>query len=389
MRKIYGVIGANYGDEGKGRFVDFIANRNPGSIVVRHNSGGQAGHTVQVGEKRHVFHHFGSGTLRGIPTFLTHNFVVNPMIFNDEWRQLAEIGVTPMVYMDSRCRMSTFLDMILNQLTEHSRGEKAHGSCGVGFGDTIQRHIYDNVKLDVSARRPDLSEHQLMRYFMNQVEERELLKNPSTPPLSRFLNAASAGNVSWGKYWAEYRFMMDRVRIIPNPEEFLRSRDTIIFEGAQGLMLHEDHEYAPHVTWCRTGGEDMAAVLREAYIEDELHLLYATRSYVTRHGNGPFPEFDPSVEDRVPADPTNMPNAWQGKLRYGKLNFQQLMGRIGFDMIKVETMHPNTTWSIGVSCADQHPLDEDFAMVAQLVGNGPDSSDTTVDESWLDQEQRN
>ena len=82
------VIGSNFGDEGKGLVVDYLC-KTGGEVVVRFNGGAQAGHTVVTPEGlRHVFRHFGSGTLYGVPTFLSQFFIVNPIIFFHELQDL-------------------------------------------------------------------------------------------------------------------------------------------------------------------------------------------------------------------------------------------------------------------------------------------------------------
>ena len=86
------VIGANFGDEGKGLVTDYLCSQGAG-VVVRFNGGAQAGHTVVTPEgERHVFRHFGSGTFLGVPTFLSQFFVCNPILFFEERKQLIDLG---------------------------------------------------------------------------------------------------------------------------------------------------------------------------------------------------------------------------------------------------------------------------------------------------------
>ena len=80
------VIGAQYGDEGKGRTVDYFTRecKNGDMAVVLTNGGAQRGHTVVKGDKRHIFHHFGSGTMNCADTIISEIFQVNPMVFSTE-----------------------------------------------------------------------------------------------------------------------------------------------------------------------------------------------------------------------------------------------------------------------------------------------------------------
>src|SRR5262249_26694101 len=139
-RNATAVIGANFGDEGKGLAVDAIVALDPDAAVIRFNGGAQAGHTVVAEDgRRHVFSHFGAGTLRGAATFLSRFFVVQPSIFAREAVELAGIGVKPSVFVDPDAQVTTPFDVLINQWVEETRGRSRHGSVGVGFGETIER----------------------------------------------------------------------------------------------------------------------------------------------------------------------------------------------------------------------------------------------------------
>lgn len=82
MKDIKIVIGANFGDEGKGKLTDYYTKNADNCIVVCSNGGAQRGHTVLKSDgTRHVFHHFGSGTLNGADTYLPEDFILNPLVF--------------------------------------------------------------------------------------------------------------------------------------------------------------------------------------------------------------------------------------------------------------------------------------------------------------------
>jgi adenylosuccinate synthase len=89
MKNAYVVIGANYGDEGKGQVVHKLAKQNTNVTVVRYSGGAQAGHTVTTDDgKRHVFSHIGAGTFAGAKTWLSDEFIVNPVMFLKEHQLL-------------------------------------------------------------------------------------------------------------------------------------------------------------------------------------------------------------------------------------------------------------------------------------------------------------
>ena len=97
--QVKAVIGAAFGDEGKGSCTAFLSN--PSTLVVRYNGGAQAGHTVIHNGARHVFHHFGSGSFKGAATYLSRHFLVNPLLWQNELTELLELGIDPVLYINS------------------------------------------------------------------------------------------------------------------------------------------------------------------------------------------------------------------------------------------------------------------------------------------------
>jgi adenylosuccinate synthase len=95
MRKA--VIGLGFGDEGKGMFTDYLCSQLPDAMVVRFSGGHQAGHTVEYKNKRHVFANFGSGSLRGNPTYWSKHCTVEPLGLFNELDILNRRGVLPSI----------------------------------------------------------------------------------------------------------------------------------------------------------------------------------------------------------------------------------------------------------------------------------------------------
>ena len=119
MQKVKVVIGANFGDEGKGMITDFFAAeaelKDEKVLVICSNGGAQRGHTVKSPSgMRHVFHHFGSGTFAGADTWLPGYFILNPMIFMNEYEELLkDMGK---IYLNPDSPVTTPYDMIINQM---------------------------------------------------------------------------------------------------------------------------------------------------------------------------------------------------------------------------------------------------------------------------------
>lgn len=309
----YAVIGSGYGDEGKGLITDYLAI--PDSIVIRYNGGAQAGHTVTTENFRHVFHHFGSGTLRGAKTYLSRYFILNPYIFNTELDTLVKADISPVVYCDEWAMITTPYDMMINQMAEEHRGNERHGSCGVGINETI-------VRCD-SSHRTNMRDACLWNFGSRLKNIRDdylpwRLKDMGIP-----FNETWKRRVRNDKIFDEYVASMERMKkhiILLEETDIVAKIKTsqVIFEGAQGLMLDRGHRFYPHVTPSKTGLPNISAIMgRQTNEKPELNLIYVTRAYATRHGAGPFPN---EIEGMQFEDKTNVPNMWQSNLRFGHLN---------------------------------------------------------------------
>lgn len=302
------VIGANYGDEGKGLVTDYLCAKEGAGVVVRFNGGAQAGHTVVTPEgTRHVFHHFGSGTFLGIPTFLSRFFVCNPILFGQERSGL--VGAKPEIWADPECLVTTFADMLYNQRLEDVRDTTRHGSCGVGFNATIVRHKEIPLRMndlwrDLRQVEPILEE--IIHFYQDETRLGKTLE--VTPEMiESFLNECH--------YLAEH--------VSPaTPWDF----EDPVFEGAQGLLLDQNrYQDMPYLTRSNTGMQNVRRLCDEMEIDGVLP-YYVSRAYLTRHGAGPLPGEWPYRY----ADDTNVDHPYQGALRFAPLD-QLLQTRCRID----------------------------------------------------------
>lgn len=298
--KARAVVGSNFGDEGKGAVTDFLC-RTGGGVVVRFNGGAQAGHTVVTPEGlAHVFGHLGSGTLYGVPTFLSQHFICNPILFFRELKHLHSLGVTVEVFAHPDCLVTTFADMIVNQRKERKRGAGAHGSCGVGIHETMQRSAVPELRVTMSD---------LWNRSISLPSKIEQICNR----WARFRTGESIDEPGMAKHFLE---MCEAFANAVSPAGIGQCKDPI-FEGAQGLLLDQGRkEFHPHVTHSNTGMRNVRELCAQAGI-DEVETYYVSRTYMTRHGAGPLPGHDPamSFEDR-----TNVAHPWQGTLRFAPLD---------------------------------------------------------------------
>lgn len=354
MKKIMAVIGANFGDEGKGLMTDYLANENrENAIVVRSNGGAQAGHTVTMPDgRRHVFGHFSAGTFAGLPGFLSEYFVLNPMLFMKELRTLRDLGEWMEIYADKQCMVTTPYDMIINQIAEQWRGADKHGSCGVGFNETITRCLAsDEFKLTLA----DLADTELTRRKLTAIREKYVskrLKMLGIHEIPARFTELLAGDALMEGFLFNVAQMLKVMKV--SDIWLLKNYDTIIFEGAQGLMLDEDHPYFPHVTRSHTGIHNVVAMMAKLGCKEEmLEVVYTTRAYLTRHGAGPFPtELSYKPYPRI-EDMTNVPNPYQDTLRYGLVNINELVRNIRNDLEHAVKHHIQCRVAISVTCLDQ------------------------------------
>lgn len=305
--KARAVIGANFGDEGKGLVVDYLC-QTGGEVVVRFNGGAQAGHTVVTPEGlRHVFGHFGSGTFYGVPTFLSQFFVINPVAFFREEAALEAQGVTAQVFAHPDCLVTTFADMMINQHKERMRGDKPHGSCGLGVHETMQRSGVAELKITMSD-------------LWNRAGS---LPKKLEEICDRYARFRTGKMIVEPDMFRVYLEMCERLAQRVHPAGIGQCKDPI-FEGAQGLLLDQNNkEFRPHLTHSSTGMKNVLALCAQAGITG-VEKYYVSRTYLTRHGAGPLPGEDPKLSYE---DLTNVPHPFQGALRFAPLDYGALKRR--------------------------------------------------------------
>lgn len=340
------VIGASYGDEGKGRTVDWLAApEGPAALVVRSNGGAQAAHTVvRPNGARHVFHHIGSAALHGARTHLSRFMVSHPVMFSQERVQLRQHRVVPVVTADPRGFVTTPWDMMINQAIEFARGGGRHGSCGLGFGETVGRCEAGNFPLTVA----DLHDRALADKVL-EIRDRwlparraELELDPGTSPLE-FANSD-----------ALLRNFLDHCdtfvrQVALRADADISSEEAVIFEAAQGLLLDQNAAGFPFLTRSNTGMANIAAIAAEAGIAD-VDPVYVTRCYLTRHGRGPMEDERDIARWFTVDDPTNRPNTWQESLRFGLIDPTRLGARIRSDIAVAGIAGAA---SLAITCLDQ------------------------------------
>ncbi|MBE9610520.1 adenylosuccinate synthetase [Chitinilyticum piscinae] len=312
------VFGLGFGDCGKGRFVDALAARLDAHTVVRYNGGGQAGHTVVLDDGRsHIFAQFAAASfLPGVHTVLAAPFVLHPGGLLHEAALLAGKHCPPLwprLLIDAACRVTTPWLQAAGRWRELRRGAAAHGSCGIGFGATVELSL---TQPDASLSYGELLDSTVTLAKLQR--QRELLQDEFAGDERFATELAALLDIALPRRWL--RQVRELLALSPpaSPAHISRQLQRpghVIFEGAQGMLLDEHYGFHPHTTWSSTGPQAAAQVARH-YGLDEPHAHYgALRSYLTRHGAGPLPSEDPALD--VLAEPHNADTGWQGRFRRG------------------------------------------------------------------------
>ena len=318
MVEVKFVIGANYGDEGKGlvsaKYAYNAFKEDKGCLTILYNGGPQRGHTVEdMTGFRHVYHHLAAGSTWGSDTYFHPDFMINPMTFVPEYDDIH--GKCPVfdVFVDRKCKLITPYDMMANQLKETGRGDKRHGSCGMGIYETWHRS-YDVFDKSVQGCYADFSQQE------DRIKIKAFLANVRRYYEARGVRFDSFPGIDFEgleeHYINDFYEMVDYCEQVDNPVDLFDRYDTIIYEGGQGLALSMTNEDDfPHLTPSVTGARKMIMHVHNYFgIDADVDMTYVTRSYITRHGNGPMDGIDAKVALEV--DATNQPNPWQGTLRF-------------------------------------------------------------------------
>lgn len=312
MPKVDFVVGLGYGDEGKGKTVNYLSDSD--TLVVRASAGSNCGHTVVEGEQKHIFHSIGAGTFKGAATYLGPKYRLNPITFLKEYEKLGR----PKVFVDLRCRWVTPFDVFINQAIERARGNNRHGSCGTGIGECVERLTYfEDFKVTENLNKIKVIEEEWLPERLYQLE----LEDVDTSILKE----------------ASERFIQDAQEVLDlvdlsSPYRLTRY-DKIVFEGNQGLFLDQNSTDFPHVTRANTGIKDGKSLLSEAQLDCEPVINYVSRIYATRHGAGPFSN---EIENPGVTDDTNVTNEFQGSLKYGYLDFDRIESEVWNDSQHVD-----------------------------------------------------
>ncbi|HXG65203.1 MAG TPA: adenylosuccinate synthase [Blastocatellia bacterium] len=273
------VVGAQWGDEGKGKVVDILAPHF--DIVARYQGGHNAGHTVRIGERKFVLHLIPSGILHGDrPCVIGNGVVVDARAFNAEVDELRQMGIEceGRLFVSSRAHMILPYHSALDRAREAGLGANSVGTTMRGIGPA-----YEDKAARVGIRIGDLLYPDLLREkILTNVED-----------ANRELKSLGAEPLEADRVLDEY--MNEALRLKPYIRDTASMLNaavgggkSVLLEGAQGTMLDVDHGTYPFVTSssATAGGAAIGCGLPPRHITGALGIA---KAYTTRVGGGPFP----------------------------------------------------------------------------------------------------
>ena len=274
------VVGAQWGDEGKGKIVDVLSERF--SVVARYAGGHNAGHTVIIDGQKFILQLVPCGVLRpGCRGVIGNGVVLDPMAFLKETGRLREMGidVDSRLFVSNRAQVILPYHRMIELAAESAPGRKKIGTTSRGIGPAYEDKMARNGLRVVDLLHPGL----LKIHIENACREKNAIAHAlfGTEPLDP------------AQMYEEYAEAAEKIRPFVTDTALLLNRalaegQSVMFEGAQGTMLDIDHGTYPYVTSssAAAGGASTGTGVGPTRIGT---VIGVTKAYVTRVGEGPFP----------------------------------------------------------------------------------------------------
>ena len=276
----YAILGAQWGDEGKGKIIDYLSRR--ADIVARFSGGNNAGHTVINDLGDFSLHLVPCGVFsKGVMNVIGNGVVVDPDVLIEEMEALKEGGVdiTNSLMISERAHLIMPYHVILDTLAEKGRGTQAIGTTGKGIGPA-----YSDKTSRTGIRAADILDLEALEVRLEGVlpyTNAILEKIYEVEPVS--LNSILEKSEYWQKRLSSFIKPVGRY-----VNDTLDAGGTVVLEGAQGILLDLDHGTYPFVTSSSPtiGGASTGLAIQPKQITNVLGIF---KAYNTRVGSGPFP----------------------------------------------------------------------------------------------------
>ncbi len=274
------VIGAQWGDEGKGKIVDLLSDK--ADFIVRYQGGANAGHTLKFDDKTFVLHLIPSGIFNGSGDCVIGNgVVIDPIALVKEIKDVQEMGFSleGRFFISQTAHVILPYHKLLDQLKEKRRGGDAIGTTGRGIGPAyvskvsrVGIRMVDLLDKEVLKKKIEQNIRDINFALENLYQEPKLSVDDLMNELEDSINILSP-------------YICNTTNLL---HEGLESKKSILLEGAQGCLLDVDHGTYPYVTSSSptSGGACTGSGVPPTALT---HVMGITKAYCTRVGNGPFP----------------------------------------------------------------------------------------------------
>lgn len=277
--KITAIVGAQWGDEGKGKITDFYAGES--DYVVRFHGGNNAGHTVIVDNNVFKLHLIPSGVVYGEPISVIGNgVVVDPKALLNEILYLQDKGIDPKLLVSDRCHVIMPYHIELDSALSGHQAELAAGSTGRGIAPVYADKMFRNGIRVIDLLEPDIFKQKLDKgySFAKGIMEGALNKKIEIPL-----------DVIYKKY-SEYGSRLKKYIADTSVELYnaYSNGKSILFEGAQGISLDVDHGIYPYTTSSNTAAGHISTGTGVSF--REIHrVIGVVKAYLSRVGESPLP----------------------------------------------------------------------------------------------------
>ena len=277
--KITAIVGAQWGDEGKGKITDFFACE--ADYVVRFHGGNNAGHTVVVDNKTYKLHLIPSGVVYGEPMSIIGNgVVVDPKVLLDEIVYIKKKGIEPKLMVSDRAHVIMPYHIVLDGVLSGHQGSLAAGSTRRGIAPVYADKMYRNGIRMIDLLEPEILNEKLEKGY---GFAKGLIEKLFGQRLNITQNEIFDSYSSYGQKLKDY--ITDTALELYNAH---KTGKAILFEGAQGISLDVDHGIYPYTTSSNTAAGHISTGTGVSF-RDINRIIGVVKAYLSRVGEGPLP----------------------------------------------------------------------------------------------------
>ncbi|NMC04954.1 MAG: adenylosuccinate synthase [Candidatus Lokiarchaeota archaeon] len=271
------VVGSAWGDEGKGKIVDYLADKV--DFVVRFQGGNNAGHTIVVGNKKYAFHLIPSGVVRGKTIVIGNGVVIDPAVLLDEIKTLASGGIKVDLKISTKAHVIMPYHVMLDGVEDAGKGKYAAGTTKRGIGPTYADKAARSGIRIMDLVQPAVLKEKLEYIIPIKQKILEVYGIKEKLDVTKIYNEYTNHGKQLAQYICDTEYLLN---------EAIDAGKNALFEGAQGSMLCIDHGLYPHGTSsnCVAQGASTGTGVPMKKIN---YVMGIVKAYTSRVGTGPLP----------------------------------------------------------------------------------------------------